>query len=209
MRLACGIALFALLGLFVTAEAGVIVDTTPANNQANMSASAGQTFTTGTLGFENKLDTITILTANGINGTDPVGPFTLKLFTDTDGNFATWDPGSEVAASTATASLSPAGNQAVVFDFSFETLLDNTVYAMSFNDGTNDHVGFRSALTNANGISDGGLFSGGSQPFSGAYDVSFKVETVPEPGTAGLAMFGSLAVAMAAIRRRRLLCHPV
>ena len=162
-----------------SASALTVVNTTPGNNQANLVSQAGQTFTTPVLGGENKLDKITVLTGSTISGTDPTGPFTLKVFTDTDGNFATWDPGVEVAASVNSATLTPAGRVAVVFTFSGQALADNTVYALSFNNGTVNHAGFRASLTNAAGvaISNGALFSAGAQPFSGAFDLSFIVAT--------------------------------
>lgn len=177
-RFPLGSLAFLLLGT-ICASAVDIIDTTPPNNQAGLVQEAGQTFTTGTLGEDNQLESITIITPSTIGGADPVGPFTLKLFTDTDGDFSTWDPGTEVAVSTNTASLAPAGNLAVQFDFSGEVLSDNTVYVFSFNNATNDHAPFRAALTNAGGvaITDGALFSAGAQPFGGAFDVSFVVST--------------------------------
>lgn len=195
--------------LAATSTAAVIVDTTPPNNRANLTSQAGQTFTTGVIGAETALSSITIITASAISGSDPTGPFTLKLFADVDGNFSTWDPGAELAASTNTASLTPAGS-AVVFLFAGEVLADNTVYAISFNNGANDHVAFRSALTNnpSHVITDGALFSGGSQPFSGAYDMSFRVETtfpatseIPEP--VGSGMLAALVCGTGLLVRRR------
>jgi hypothetical protein len=196
------LAVTATLSLASATQAAIIIDTTPANNQANLAAPAGQTFTTATLGTNNLLDSITIITASTVGGGDPIGPFTLKLFTDTDGNFTTWDPGTEVAASTNSASL-PAGNQSVTFNFALETLSDSTVYAMSFSSGGSDNVAFRAGLTNANTISNGALFSSGTQPFAGTYDLSFQVNAVPEPATASLALL-PLVTAAAFLRRRQL-----
>jgi hypothetical protein len=196
------LAVTATLSLASATQAAIIIDTTPANNQANLAAPAGQTFTTATLGTNNLLDSITIITASLVGAGDPIGPFTLKLFTDTDGNFATWDPGTEVAASTNSASL-PAGNQSVTFNFALDTLSDSTVYAMSFSSGGSDNVAFRAGLTNANTISNGALFSSGTQPFAGTYDLSFQVNAVPEPATASLALL-PLVTAAAFLRRRQL-----
>jgi|GEM_PF-1631813 len=196
------LAVTATLSLASATQAAIIIDTTPANNQANLSAQAGQTFTTATLGTNNLLDSITIITASLVGAGDPIGPFTLKLFTDTDGNFATWDPGTEVAASTNSASL-PAGNQSVTFNFALDTLSDSTVYAMSFSSGGSDNVAFRAGLTNANTISNGALFSSGTQPFAGTFDLSFQVNAVPEPATASLALL-PLVTAAAFLRRRQL-----
>ena len=196
------LAVTATLSLASATQAAIIIDTTPANNQANLAAPAGQTFTTATLGTNNLLDSITIITASLVGAGDPIGPFTLKLFTDTDGNFATWDPGTEVAASTNSASL-PAGNQSVTFNFALDTLSDSTVYAMSFSSGGSDNVAFRAGLTNANTISNGALFSSGTQPFAGTFDLSFQVNAVPEPATASLALL-PLVTAAAFLRRRQL-----
>ncbi len=196
------LAVTATLSLASATQAAIIIDTTPANNQANLAAPAGQTFTTATLGTNNLLDSITIITASLVGAGDPIGPFTLKLFTDTDGNFATWDPGTEVAASTNSASL-PAGNQSVTFNFALDTLSDSTVYVMSFSSGGSDNVAFRAGLTNANTISNGALFSSGTQPFAGTYDLSFQVNAVPEPATASLALL-PLVTAAAFLRRRQL-----
>ncbi len=179
--------------------ATTIIDTKPPNNQANLSTSAGQSFTTPVMGSDNLLTTITVITASSIVASDPTGPFTMKVWTNGGSGFGTWNPTATVATSTNTASLTPAGNQAIVFNFSGEALSDNTVYIFSFSDGANDHVGFRSALTNANGIADGALFSAGSQPFSGAFDVSFQLAVVPEPAAALLGGLGFLAL----LRRRR------
>ena len=198
------LAVTATLSLASATQAAIIIDTTPANNQANLAAPAGQTFTTATLGTNNLLDSITIITASLVGAGDPIGPFTLKLFTDTDGNFATWDPGTEVAASTNSASL-PAGNQSVTFNFALDTLSDSTVYAMSFSSGGSDNVAFRAGITNAAGVvlTDGALFSSGTQPFAGTYDLSFQVNAVPEPATASLALL-PLVTAAAFLRRRQL-----
>ena len=77
----------------------IVVDTLPANNRANLTAEAGQTFTTGLLGAEHSLLAIEIESASTGNVSDPQGPFVLEVWTDTDGDFATWDPGTLVASS--------------------------------------------------------------------------------------------------------------
>lgn len=173
------------LGLTASAAGFQVVDTTPANDQANLAAEAGQTFTTQALGADNKLTSIAVTTASNIGGNDPTGPFTLKLYVDTDGDALTWDPGALVATSTNSATLTPAGNSLVTFNFSGEELDDNTVYVVSFSTEEDDHVAFRAGLTNAAGvaIADGALFSNGAQPFGGAFDLSFIVTTssVTEP----------------------------
>lgn len=193
-----------LVSAFLPAAAPVfgatpIIDTTPPNNQANLSASGGQSFTTPVMGSDNLLTTITVITAASIGGSDPTGPFTLKVWTNGGSAFSTWNPTALVGTSTNSASLTPAGNQAVVFNFSNEALSDDTVYLFSFSSGDSDHVAFRAALTNANGIANGALFSAGSQPFSGAFDVSFQLAVIPESSAVLLGGLGLLAT----LRRRR------
>jgi len=90
------LALAALATSSFAANAAVIIDTLPANNQANLAADAGQTFTTGILGSENALTTIEI---EGPQATGAVGPFTLELWTDADGDHSTWGTGSLIATS--------------------------------------------------------------------------------------------------------------
>jgi len=196
--------LLACLGVGLrVAAAGTIINTSPGNNQANMTSQAGQTFTTPTLGVENLLSTIAVNTRNAFSTGDPTGPFTLKLFVDTDGDYTTWDPGTLVATSTNSAALTPALRTLVTYTFSNEPLSSSTVYAVSFNDGSNDHAAFGSSVTNAGGVAltSGALFSGGTQPFGGAYDMAFQVVTVPEPGT--LAAIGLAALSAAGWYRRR------
>jgi autotransporter-associated beta strand protein len=151
-----------------------IVNSTPANNQAALSSQAGQTFTTPVLGSDNRLSSITLRgPSSGSNAT----VYTMKVWVDTDGNFATWNPGTLVATSTNSLTITNGGNS--VFTFSEELLSSGTVYAFSLSTGGSDHVAFRPGLTNAAGVAltNGAVFSAGAQPFSGAFDASFIVTT--------------------------------
>lgn len=178
----------------------IIVDTvTGTDNRATMSAAAGQTFTTGLLGTDNLLSTISIHGDSG--GSANGATVSAQLWLDTDGNFATWDPGTLIATST-NSQVIAAQDVLFTFNFSNETLSDNTVYVLSFTDGTTNHVAFRSDLNSAAGsLSDGALFSGGVQPFGGAYDASILVVAVPEASTMGLLTLVGLG--FSALRRRR------
>lgn len=131
-----------------------IINTTPRNNQAEFTAPAGQTFRTGTLGPDTKLVSIAVA-GPSTNASATVQ--TLKIWIDGDNDASTWDPGALVATSTNSSPLN--GNVNNVFNFSGEELSDNTVYVLSFNDGTVDHAAFRAGLTNAAGsVIEGGLF---------------------------------------------------
>ena len=187
MKLITTILLTILLSIGIAGAVDVI-DTTPANNQAGMSQDAGQSFTTPVLGVANQLSTITI---RGPQSGAGATVYTLNVWADSDGNFATFDPGALVATSTNSIAIDT-NNGDHVYTFSGEVLSDNTVYIFSFNDGSN-HAGFRAGLTNAAGvaISDGALFSGGSQPFGGAFDVSFVLATVAPGGPANLVWTGA------------------
>lgn len=186
--------------LSTSASAVTIVDTiTGSNNRATMSQDAGQTFTTGVLGTEDLLSTIAILGDSG--GTANPVTVSAQLWLDTDGDFQTWDPGALVATSTNSQVIS-ATNVVFTFNFSNEVLSDNTVYVLSFTDGSNSHVGFRSDVSNsATAISDGALFSSGAQPFGGGFDAAIQVVTVPEVSSLGLLAFAGLGTTL--LRRRR------
>lgn len=186
----------------LAAPAAVIVSTLPANNQANLQADAGQTFTTTTMGAENALATIEIEGPQTTNGSDPLGPFTLELYTDADGDHATWGTGTFLAASDSQ-SMVAGGQTITTFTFaSLPVLSDNTPYAFVFTDGAGNRVAARMGLTNATAITDGTLFGGGTQQFSNAFDMAMRITTVnpiPEPSTALLAVISGLAL----LRRRR------
>ena len=190
---------------FAANAATVVVSTTRGGNgdQANMTTLAGQTFTTSTLGSDTQLSTIDLVGPNTGTGTDPLGPFTVKVWVDTDGDATTWDPGTLIAASTSTIVI-PTGNGTVTANFSSGTLADNTVYAFSFTSGAVDHATFRMGLTAAttNGPlgTSGKLFHlGGNPSFGDNRELAFTVTTVPEPAAAVLGLAGLGLI----LRRRR------
>ncbi|QQL44942.1 PEP-CTERM sorting domain-containing protein [Sulfuriroseicoccus oceanibius] len=195
----------AAIGLTVSvANAAIILDTSPANDRADLSTQAGQTFTLTTGdGLDQALNSIVVFGPSdaGNAGLTTV-EYTLKVWTDLDGNFSTWDPGQLVAESTNTSTI--AQNGTGTFNFSQEVLQQGEVYAFSFTTGSGDHQAFRPGLTNVDGIrlTDGALFSGGTQPFGGAYDASFQIDAtkVPEPSSAALLGLGGLALIL---RRRK------
>lgn len=189
----------------VANAATVVVSTTrgESGDQANMLGQAGQTFTTGTLGVDTLLSTIDLVGPATIAGADPVGPFTVKIWTDIDGDATTWDPGTEVAASTNTVTI-PAGDGTVTALFNSGTLSDSTVYVMSFTSGATNHASFRMGLTapTTNGPlgTTGKLFhQGGNPTFGDNRELAFTVTTIPEPTSLALLGLGGLAL----LRRRR------
>lgn len=190
----------------VAASASTVVVSVPrgaSGDQANFSTNSGQTFTTGSLDTDTILSTIALVGPNTAGGTDPVGPFTVKLWTDTDGNATTWDPGTLVASSTNTITI-PAANGTVIANFAGGTLSGNTVYLISFSSGASNHVAFRMGLSAAGGTgplgSTGKLFNNtGSPAFGDNRELAFTVTTVPEPSAALVGGLGILSL----LRRRR------
>lgn len=183
------------------AQAGVIIDTTPGNNQASIDNGAGQTFTTGLLGGETNLVSIEVQGPTSADSND-VLTYSLAIYVDADQNFATWGIGTKLGESQVDSVL--ANGSLTSFDFSGVTLADNTVYAIRFEDGSGNAVPLqtRFRLTNQTGVAlaDGALFSGVNQPFAGAFDVAMRITTnVPEPGSIALLAIGGLLIA----KRRR------
>lgn len=161
---------------------------TAADNQANLTAAAGQSFMTGTLGVSNTLSNIEIQAASsGTSGTLTY----LAVYEDADGDTTTWGLGALVAVSTDANALATS-SEVVSWHFSDEVLSDNTAYVFTF---TSDAAGavlqnFRVGLeSNANSASDGGaighvageVFSDGLIPFGGAFDIAAAVNAPPPP----------------------------
>lgn len=187
----------------LASHGAVIVNTLPANNQANLNADAGQTFTTTVLGAENALATIEIEgSQTNPGGTSPLGPFTLELWTDADGDHATWGTGSLIASSDSQ-TFTAGGATISTFTFASQPILaDSTPYAFVFTDGSGTRVDARMGLTNASAITDGTLFGGGTQQFGNAFDMAMRITTVapiPEPSTSLLALVAGFGL----LRRRR------
>lgn len=204
MKTLLTISTLALLATGVQAATTVVtVPRGGTGDQANFAANAGQTFTTGTLGTDLFLSTIDLVGPNTAGGTDPVGPFTVKLWTDIDGDAETWDPGVEVAVSLNTITI-PVGNGTVTANFGNDLLVDNTVYLLSFTNGSTDHAEFRMGLSapEAGGPlgTSGKLFSNEANPaFGDNRELAFTVTTIPEPSSALLGGIGLLAF----LRRKR------
>jgi hypothetical protein len=177
-----------------------------------------QSFSTGTLGTDNKLSSISVGTVGDVSAS------TLKAYlyaTDTgtipDANY--WKVGATPVA-TATVTLSAAtGPATVTFDFSSEnlTLLDNTTYAFYLKPdsgssfvwaGTNSSSAynggeamtvFAANLGGAQGFWTGDGTQAGNPSLDIAGDRVFSVTAVPEPSAALIGGLGMLAL----LRRRR------
>jgi len=213
MRNFMSIVSFPLLVVLVTAFAPsaaadlVIFDTTPRNNQANLGAAAGQTFTTpdaATLGVNTLLKSVEQFGPSAINNVNENVTYGLQLWTDVDQNPTTWTLGTLLG----TTSVQTIGvDESAVFDFtSFNIALNpSTVYAIRFVDANGDAVGVRIGLTGTNsglGAAQGSLFSAGAIPFSNNFDSTMIITTtaIPEPGSwvALIVLTGTLG-----IKRRR------
>lgn len=198
-----------LLAIAVTtamASAATVVVSVPrggSGDQANFRVNSGQTFTTGALGADTLLSSITFVGPSAVVGSDPLGPFTVKIWVDTDGDATTWDPGSLVAASTQTITLA-GDNTSVTASFNSGILSDETVYLISFSSGGNDHVAFRMGLSTSEPTgplgNSGKLFDNmGSPGFGDNRELAFTVTTIPEPASMLLSGIGLLAL----FRRQR------
>lgn len=195
--------------------ATTVIDTTKntysTSDRGNFSlANTGQTFTTGSLGSDTTLTTIQLQQPQDFPASSSGDSITLELWTDTDGNQATWDPGTKLGGfTTAAITFNSAGT---VSDFSFAgsgiTLADSTVYAIRyFSSDTSGDSLMRVAVTKNSAspgtggtYKDGTFFSGGTTPFSNGWDSGFSVQTsIPEPSAVLLGGLGMLGL----LRRRR------
>lgn len=194
----------------IVASAGLVVDTTGYSSidRANFQlANTGQTFTTGDLGAETFLSTIVLLEARDYPGTVPStgDAITLELWTDTDQNHATWDPGALLGTSLNSVVFeNPLQENA--FSFSGVALANETVYTVliSSDDASGDNFIRFAVSRNANEASgtykEGTLFNDGVAPFSDTWDTAFAVQTaIPEPATTLLLFVGA---AVLGVRRR-------
>jgi len=189
------------------AQGAVILDSPSSGGGSQANLTMTQTFTTDALGAETQLFEIGIFAANTIGGGDSVGPFTIEIWTDLDGNAETQGLGTLVAASTNQITLANAGAQEIA-SFSGGILFDNTVYSLIATSGASGvPVLGRFGLNGptAGGIfgSDGSLFEGSAQPFGNQYVLAFSVTTVapvPEPTSAILLSLSGLFLGF---RRRR------
>jgi MYXO-CTERM domain-containing protein len=204
-----------LVASTLVANAATVIDTTYSGSysiedRGSFSlTNTGQTFTTGSLGSETTLATIQLQQPRDYTGSSSGDNITVELWTDTDGNHTTWDPGTKLGSFTS--SSATFNSSLVISDFSFAgsgiTLSDTTVYAIRYlsDDASGDGL-LRFAVTKDSAspgtsgtYKEGTLFSGSTIPFSNGWDSGFSVTTVPEPSAALLGGFGLLAL----LRRRK------
>jgi hypothetical protein len=128
----------------------------------------------------------------------------IEVWNDTDGDHATWDPGTLLGTSTNNEQL--ANNAVSFFNFSGVTLADNTVYTLRVvSDDANQDGSVRFGLVGSFGAgdnyADGTLFQGGQTVFGDNFDASFSVTTVPSGGSTAL-MMGAGLLGLAGVKRK-------
>ena len=171
------VAMFAAL----IVNAGVIFNTLPRDDAATINADCGQTWMTGTLGAENKLDTIEVATRpSSASG----GSVYLAVYANNaaSGNASSWSKGALVAVSSNTQDM---GVNGVVntFTFNYEALSDNTRYLYTFvnaaTNGVNVGVGVR---LNA-GTAEARTYSTGVLAFNGGnHVIASQITTIDASG---------------------------
>ena len=157
-------ALAALWGA-IPADTDVIFDTLPRNDQANLSADAGQTWMTHALGGARQLDTIEVATrAAGAHG----GSVYLAVYGNdaSGGDAANWILGNLVALSVNTQDMSRNG-VVNTFRFSLEPLLDNTRYLYAFVDAFTNGVATGVGVRLNTGTSEARAYDAGGLAFAG------------------------------------------
>ncbi len=165
------VAFAGLIAFAGSANAEIIVDSLLGNDRANLNT-AGQTFTVNGLGGETGLASIDVEGPLDHVREDLVA---VEIWTDTDGDHATWDPGTLLGTST-TAQLFL--SEVSSFYFHNVEFSENTVYALLFtNEEGGEGVISRFGLNNATALSDGTLFQQGETVFGDAYDAALQIKT--------------------------------
>ncbi len=188
-------AIAGLVGFAGVSEAGVIVDTLPADDRAGI-ADYGQTFTANGLGGETNVLTIEI---EGPRDNQLADFVSVEIYVDTDGDQSTWDPGAMLGVSTNTAQLLDL--TVSTFNLAGVELAEGDVYGLKISNGS---LGFAPRVGlkkfSALGNTDGTVFSAGATVFGDNYDTAMRITTgaVPEPASFALLAIGGLAL----IRRK-------
>jgi hypothetical protein len=198
------LAVLTALSLSAHAATSIINLAASANNQAGFTSIAGITFSTGTLGPDNKLASIDLAGPTG-GGAGASNTQTLLIYVDSDNDASTWGLSALVGTSTNSLVLTPNATRVIyTFDFSGQTLATNTVYAIVFggadgiaDDGAGDDPRF--GLVNGNTISSTMFQNNGTSAFATSHEAAFTVNLVPEPSPVLLGGLGMLAL----LRRRR------
>lgn len=208
MKLTSTLAVLAATSIFANGATTIIDSTglTPVN-QANfnngtagaLNTGAAWTFSTGTLGIDNRLASIGL---EGRQLTPNTNLITLELWSNPANSSATLDLSNAALIATSTNTSAIGLNAVVDFLFSGVTLTDNTVYSVHVV-GTGPGFGLV-GTAESDLVPDSRLFQNGALIFGGTgtngIDASFNVKMIPEPSSAALL---GLAGSTLLLRRRK------
>lgn len=199
--------LFILAASVLSVSAATVVDVSSSGGGARGTLVLGQTFTTGTLGTETQLQSVSIATSSDGASGAVAGPFYVEIWTDADSDATTYGLGTRVAVSNSTVNLATASSSDSA-SFSSGILADNTVYTLILStDGlgtpANARVGLNGPTTNGVLGSNGTLFANGASTYGDQYELAFNVATTTPVPEASASLFIGLAGASLLLRRRR------
>ncbi len=170
----------ALIAMFtgMAANADTIMNTTPSDNQADLTADAGQTFKTGTL-VSNELTYISIEGPQ----TGAVADMLYLAVYENDGSVSNWVPGTIVGVSTNAVALDVNGATRFWYFAAGTVLSDNTDYLFMFAEDADGvyATGARPGLTGGSTPDNGAVISQEQIPFGGAFDIACVISTDEPP----------------------------
>ena len=169
----CSVVICFLALSMSVATADVLLDTLPANDQANFSADCGQTWMTGTLGRSNKLSAIEVATRSAGDGG---GAVYLAVYENqaASGDSANWIVGDLVGVSLNSQDMDVNG-VVNTFNFDGERLTDNSRYLYMFVDASTNGVAVGTGVKLNAGGADHSAYTAGGLAFSGAHAMASRI----------------------------------